>query len=232
MDNLTIYIGWDSREVEAFEVCEYTLRKHWKGDPAKLKIKALKQQELRENRLYYRAVDKNAATEFSLTRFLVPALSKFQGFAIFMDCDFVLLDDIRLVFDEIDQKHAVSVVKHDYSPTEASKMDGAIQHLYPRKNWSSFMVFNCAHPSNQRLSIPSVNTESPAFLHRFQWLDDEEIGEIGRRWNYLEGWYPADETDIKAIHFTRGGPWFQHMQDVDFADIWRTEYSSIKKKIA
>ena len=232
MNDLTVYIGWDSREVEAFDVCEYSLRKHWKANPASLRVKALKQHELRSDGYYYRGVDKKAATEFSLTRFLVPALNQFQGYAIFVDCDFLFLDDIKSVFKEIDPNHAVSVVKHDYTPTEEKKMNGASQHIYPRKNWSSFMVFNCAHPSNMGLTASMVNNETPAFLHRFQWLKDNEIGEIGRRWNYLEGWYPADETDIKAIHFTRGGPWFEHMQDVDFADIWRAEYSSVKRKIA
>ena len=232
MNDLTVYIGWDSREVEAFEVCEHTLRKHWKGSPASLQVKALKQHELRSDGHYYREVDKKAATEFSLTRFLVPALNKFQGYAIFVDCDFLFLDDINSVFNEVDPKNAVSVVKHDYTPRDKTKMDGAIQHIYPRKNWSSFMVFNCAHPSNRELNISTVNNETPAFLHRFHWLSDEEIGEIGRRWNYLEGCYPADETDIKAIHFTRGGPWFKHMQEVDFADLWRNEYSEIKRKIA
>ena len=232
MDELAVYIGWDSREVEAFDVCEHTLKKHWQSDPKLLRIEALKQHELRSKGMYHRDVDKLAATEFSLTRFLVPSLNQFRGYAVFVDCDFVFLDDIKAVFDEIDPNKAISVVKHDYAPQEKYKMDGAIQHNYPRKNWSSFMVFNCAHPSNRKLTDLTVNHESPAFLHRLSWLKDSEIGEIGRRWNYLEGHYPADEVDIKAIHFTRGGPWFKNMQHVDFADVWLNEYSEIKRKIA
>ena len=102
-------------------------------------------------------------------------------------------------------------------------MDGCVQHPYPRKNWSSFMVFNCSHPSVWRLTPSIVNEASPSFLHRFQWLADEEIGSLSIGWNYLAGIYPKISRNIKAIHYTLGGPWFEGFQISDFSEKWIEE---------
>ena len=100
-------------------------------------------------------------------------------------------------------------------------MDGKTQSLYPRKNWSSMVLWNCEHPSNKQVIPSMVNNETGKFMHRFSWLKDEEIGQISHEWNWLEGWYkePQDGKP-KAIHFTEGGPWFKNCQDVDYADLW------------
>jgi lipopolysaccharide biosynthesis glycosyltransferase len=184
------------------------------------------QSQLRESGTYNRPVDKLAATEFSLTRFLVPHLAGKEGYAIFADCDFLFLTDIRDVLKEVDSTKAISVVKHDYQPKEDTKMDGCIQHPYPRKNWSSFIVFNCSHPSVQALTPDVVNTAEPAFLHRFSWLNDEEIGELDKGWNYLEGWYEPLYDKLRAIHYTLGGPWFDNKKECDFAAEWLNEYQA------
>jgi hypothetical protein len=178
---------------------------------------------MRDRGLYTRPTDLKASTEFSLTRFLTPTLAGPHGFAIFVDCDFLFLDDIRAIFQEIDPTKAVSVVKHDYQPTEEVKMDGCRQHQYPRKNWSSLIVFQCNHPSVQALTPEVVNTAEPSYLHQFQWLKDDEIGNLHIGWNYLAGWYPAKYDRLKAIHYTSGGPWFDHHKDCDFAQAWLTE---------
>lgn len=227
---LTIYLGWDSREVEAYEVCVHSILQRCTNDNVELKIVPLIQPHLRSSGHYYRPIDKKAATEFSLTRFLVPALNEFRGTAIFADCDFLFLSDISAVLNEVTPDAAVSVVQHDYRPSETMKMDGAQQFNYPRKNWSSFIVFNCAHPSNRALTLETVNEATPQFLHRFSWLQDSEIGNLPETWNYLEGWYDGTRSvdELKAIHFTRGGPWFSNMQDVDFADLWIKERDSFK----
>jgi hypothetical protein len=113
-------------------------------------------------------------------------------------------------------------VKHDYVPRNAVKMDGQKQVSYPRKNWSSCILWNCGHPSNKALTKDIVSEESGAFLHRFQFLKDEEIGELPLEWNWLEGEYDKPETPPAVIHFTNGGPWFENWQDVDYAELWRS----------
>jgi hypothetical protein len=106
-------------------------------------------------------------------------------------------------------------------------MDGSVQYPYPRKNWSSLIVFNCDHPDVQALTPEIVNQAEPAFLHRFSWLKDDAIGELDKGWNYLEGWYPPEYKHVKAIHYTLGGPWFKHKSNCDFASLWLDEHSKL-----
>lgn len=221
---IKVFIGFDSREKIAYDVCKYSIQTRNKD----IQIIPLIQSELRSSGVYLRPEDKLASTEFSITRFLVPYLSDYKGISIFMDCDFLVLEDIKKLIDEIDLSKAISVVKHDYKPTESTKMDGKLQHHYPRKNWSSLMVFNCDHPSNKKLTKELVNNETPQYLHRLSWLDDSEIGEINHTWNYLVGWY-NDIKNPKAIHFTEGGPWFKQYIDCDFSKEWLWEYYLMKQ---
>ncbi len=234
---LKVYVGWDPREDIAWEVCRYSILR--RTDPNQVEVYPLIQSELRTQRLYTRPIDTRAATEFSLTRFLTPTLAQmdgFSGYSIFVDCDFLFLADIREVLSEVDPTKAVSVVKHDYQPTEMMKMDGCIQYPYPRKNWSSFIAFNCAHPKVKALTPEVVNTAEPAYLHRLSWLNDEEIGGLDKGWNYLEGWYPATYDNLKAIHYTLGGPWFEQKANCDFATVWLDEFLQLRttmvKKVA
>ena len=141
---------------------------------------------------------------------------------MFIDCDFLFTKDVAELFAMADDKYALMCVKHDYTPKNTVKMDGQKQVSYPRKNWSSCILWNCEHPSNKALTKDVVSTESGAYLHRFQFLKDEEIGEIPLEWNWLEGEYEKPETPPAAIHFTNGGPWFEDWQDVDYADLWRS----------
>jgi lipopolysaccharide biosynthesis glycosyltransferase len=211
IDSKKIFVGWDSREQVSYDVCEYSIQRH---SNVNYPILPLKQSELRQNGLYYREIDLLASTEFSLTRFLTPYLSEYKGYSIFMDCDFLITDDIDNLFNSIDKTKAISVVKHDYTPSEKIKMDGKQQHIYPKKNWSSLIVFNNEHPSNKKLDLEMVNNQTPQFLHRFSWLSDEEIGEISYEWNYLVGWY-NDIEKPKGIHYTEGGPWFPEYKDCE-----------------
>ena len=229
MNNLNIYVGYDSKEDIAYRVCKYSILKRSKSN---IKIRSLKLYELVAKNLYKRDIDPLASTEFTYSRFLVPALNNYSGWAIFCDCDFIFFEDISNILIDIDQSKAVYCVQHDYTPKEKHKMDGQKQTIYPRKNWSSFILFNCSHPSNKKLSIDLVNSETGSFLHQFKWLEDDEIGSLDERWNWLEGW-TSKHSDKKpyAVHYTRGGPWFDEWQDVEFASEWckeRDEYLKSK----
>ena len=214
----TIYIGYDSREKIASDTCEYSLR-HTTEES--IDIKYLKLQELKSKGIYKRGEDTLGSTEFTFTRFLIPYLQNYKGWALFCDCDFLWLEDVDKLFRLRDPKYAVMCVHHDYTPKEGVKMDGKQQTLYPRKNWSSMVLWNCEHPSNAQVIPEMVNKETGKFMHRFSWLKDSEIGRISHEWNWLEGWYkePQDGKP-KAIHFTEGGPWFKDYQNVDYADLW------------
>ena len=229
MRELSCFIGYDSKEDIAYRVCKYSLNKR---SSIKTNIFSLKLDELVAKNYYYRSIDPLASTQFTYSRFLVPSLMNFKGWALFCDCDFIFFSDVANLIKNIDESKAVYCVQHDYTPKEKHKMDGKKQTIYPRKNWSSFILFNCSHPSNKKLTKDLVNTETGAFLHQFKWLEDEEIGSLDERWNWLEGWTSSHNSNQPyAVHFTRGGPWFSEWQDVEFAKEWnneRDEYLSKK----
>ena len=222
-----IFIGWDPREAEVAEVCKHSILKY---ATIPVEIHMLKQQDLRDKGIYNREIDQEAATEFTFTRFLVPHLCEYKGWAIFVDCDFLFTHDIRELFQQINDDIAVSVVQHDYVPTNTIKMDGKVQHQYPRKNWSSLMLFNCSHPDTQQLTADVVNSESGAYLHRLEWT--ENIDSLDKSWNWLINWYhePADGTP-KALHYTEGGPWFPNYEKTEYGAHWANAYHEWKTSL-
>lgn len=204
---LKIFVGWDSRYPEPADVLSHSLEMH---TSIPLDIRFLKLSELELDRKF----DPLASTEFTYSRFLVPHLCNFEGKAVYLDNDMVCLADVKEL-DELDMTdYALRVVKHEHRPVNSVKMDGAVQTTYPRKNWSSLMVMNCA---KLRLwSKNAVETQTGAYLHRFQDIPDEQIGEIPETWNTLD-W--MDET-TNLIHYTDGGPWLEAYRDHPHADIW------------
>jgi hypothetical protein len=227
MSPFQVFVGWDQREAAAYDVARYSLLRRASIPVA---VTPIRLDDLRARGLYWRNQDPLASTEFTYSRFLTPVLAGFTGWALFCDCDFLWLGDISELAAYAQGPQAVHCVQHDYRPKESTKMDGAVQSAYPRKNWSSLMLFNCAHPSVRSLTPELVNRETGAFLHRMQWVADADIGALPVEWNWLEGWneMPARGTP-KAVHFTRGGPWFEQWQNVDYGDLWRREPKSLQR---
>ena len=217
---MKVFVGYDPREDIAYQVCKHSIIKRQPDAD----VRPLKQSELRQSGWYTRPIDKLATTEFTFTRFLIPELTNFKGWAVFMDCDMILTTDIKELFDQADDRYAVMCVQHDYKVKEQFKMDGQKQTIYPRKNWSSVVLWNCEHPSNKVLTQDQVNSLelNGAYFHRFSWLKDEEIGELDHTWNYLVGVY--DDIDKpNLIHYTEGGPWFENYRDCEFHELWKSE---------
>ena len=233
-NTLRVFIGWDSREDIAYQVAKQSILDAAKY-PNQIEVVPIKLDELRKKGLYWRPEDKLASTEFTFSRFLIPELCEFKGWAVFCDCDFIFRNDVRELFERIDDKYAIMCAQHDYTPKEGTeKMDGKIQHNYPRKNWSSMVLWNCGHKSNKKLTKEFVNDEAidGKYLHRFSWLKDNEIGKVSHEWNWLVGWYkePQDGTP-KALHYTEGGPWFKKYQRCEYSGDWYiAEKSFIKNK--
>lgn len=166
---------------------------------------------------------RDGTNAFIYSRFLVPHLQFYRGWAIFADAsDMVLQDDFAKLWALRDESKAVMVVKHDYKTRHFRKYIGtpmeAVNVDYPRKNWSSLILWNCGHPAN-RILAPQLVTESPgSFLHRFSWLKDEQIGELPQEWNALAG--EQDISCASLIHYTLGAPGFSHYERCDGADHW------------
>lgn len=218
---LNIFVGWDSREDIAYRVCRHSILRH---TSVPVSIVPIKQHKLRERGLYARQADPLASTEFTYTRFFVPYLMNYQGWALFCDCDFLWRADLAALFALADDRYAVMCVHHDHRPREDWKMDQQKQTIYPRKNWSSMVLYNCGHPKNRALTPELIGRESGSFLHRFLWLDDADIGAVPETWNWLEGWCEKPEDGPpNAVHYTRGGPWFDAWKNVDYAELWLAE---------
>src|SRR6185436_12137772 len=176
---------------------------------------------------YRRSRGPTESTEFSMTRFLVPALSGYRGWSVFMDCDMLCRTDIAALAAETERQpdKAVLVCKHDYTPRTERKFLNQVQTRYTRKNWSSLMVFN-----NERcrsLTADYVNSASGLELHRFAWTEDAAIGELALEWNWLVGEYPYNAA-AKIVHFTIGGPYFPAYRDCDYAAEWFAERESMQ----
>lgn len=223
LPQLTVFIGFDSREPVASAVAEHSLKKR---ASVSVRVAQIDQKTIRDTfRVYTRPKDEPASTEFAFSRFFVPFFMNYHGWAVFCDADFLWQDDIATLFETADPLNAVHVVQHDYTPKETWKMDGQPQIPYPRKNWSSLILWNCYHSSNRILDLDLLNHASGSYLHQFQWLDDEEIGSLHHRWNWLEGWYhEPDDGTPSVIHYTRGGPWFESWKNVDYANRWIAEF--------
>lgn len=229
---MRVFIGYDEREHEAARVAAKTLRQVTKGQ---IEPEFIRSDKLAAQGLLWRVSDhrggqdydliSNApkSTRFAISRFLTPLLCQ-QGHALFLDCDMVFLEDPRNMLDEIDRSLAVHVVKHDHVPTEQWKMVNQVQTKYPRKNWSSVMLFNCEHPANSRLSLRDVNERPGRDLHAFYWLNDSEIGTLHQRWNWLVNVQPKPDT-VGIAHFTLGGPFNEGWKPAPFDELWQMHAS-------
>lgn len=210
---MRVYIGYDKREDLAYQVAAASLRATSPRaqaiplDVERLSASGLFQRPMdrRNGRTYDLASDAYCSTDFAITRFLVPVLEQ-QGWALFVDCDVVFLADVAELFALADPSKAIMVVKHGKLEGTAPKMDGQPQQPYARKNWSSVVLFNCGHPANRRLSLRDINERPGRDLHQFYWLNDAEIGELPREWNWLVNVASKPERPCLA-HFTLGGPW-------------------------
>lgn len=237
---MDIFIGYDSREAVASYVCSHSILRRTETNP---KIHYLKHRDLRKQGVFTRPwltesdtgnwkdlIDnKPFSTEFSHTRFLVPYLMNYKGWALFMDSDMIFLSDISKLEKLLDPQHAVMCVKHQHKVKAGEiKMDGRQQLSYSRKNWSSFVAFNCSHPSNRKLTPAEVNMMRGTDLHAFTWLHDSEIGQLPYSYNYIAGVSPklppesGNRPDV--VHYTEGGPWFDECQDVPYGQMWIDEY--------
>lgn len=175
--------------------------------------------------IYKRTRDPKQSNEFSFSRFLVPHLCNYEGLGVFFDCDMMLRTDILEIFDVLNSQpnKAVYVVKHSYEPRNDVKYLNTVQYKYPRKNWSSVVLWNCGHMKNKIVTPEFVNTANPLDLHRFTWLDDSDIGELDVRWNWLVGEYDDPPKDVKNVHWTVGGPYFHEYENADFSHEWYAE---------
>ena len=212
---INVFIGYDKNEKVAFNVLSYSILKHSTRPVAitPIYLPNIKDSFIRER-------SNIESTEFSFSRFIVPHLMNYQGWALFLDCDQLMLGDISDLWRLRDEKYAVQVAKHDYQPQEEKKFMGAVQTKYGKKNWSSVMLMNC--DKCKSLTPDYVNSATGLQLHQFKWLENDDlIGDIPLEWNWLvdEPGY-EEKDDVKNLHYTKGGPYFKEYKDCGYSEIW------------
>jgi lipopolysaccharide biosynthesis glycosyltransferase len=212
---IPIFIGYDPREAIAFHVCSNSIIRH-SNHPVSINPLAL--NILKD----YEEKHTDGSNHFIYSRFLVPHLMEYKGWAIFMDGDMLVRDDIQKLWNLRDDSKAVMVVKHDYKTKMTEKYLGAKNENYPRKNWSSVILWNCDHAANKVVTPKFIETATGAQLHRFTWLADELVGELPTVWNWLPDEFGANQ-DAKLLHYTLGTPSFHDFATTPMGDEWHRE---------
>jgi hypothetical protein len=212
---ITVAIGYDPREAIAYHVCANSLIRH-ASQPLSLIPLAL------ANLRGYAETHTDGSNQFIYSRFLVPHLMDYSGWALFVDGDMLLRADVAELWALRDDSKAVMCVHHDYKTKATTKYLGSKNADYPRKNWSSVVLWNCGHPANKAVTPEFVMKATGAQLHRFTWLDDSLIGEFPKVWNWLPDEFGGNQ-EAKLLHWTLGTPCFHEYAHVAMASEWHRE---------
>ena len=213
IDIIRVFIGYDKKLPVLFNVAQHSIIRHC---TMPVSITPIHTGHLAK--VFNRDRIAIQSTDFSFSRFLTPYICNYEGWALFMDNDVIARGDLSEIWNLRNERDAILCVKHDHQPISAIKFLGETQTQYPKKNWSSVMLMNCAKCT--ALTPEYVNVASGLELHQFKWLDsDASIGELPMQWNFLADYYRHDES-AKIVHYTEGGPYFKATRDVDFADDW------------
>ena len=216
---IRIGIGFDQREAVAYHTfCQSILEKA----SAPVSFTPLVLGSLKG----FSETHTDGSNAFIYSRFLTPWLMDFNGWAIFADGDMICLDDIAKLWALRDETKAVQVVQHNYQTKALDKYLGNKNENYPRKNWSSVILWNCAHPKHKILSPEFVMKQTGAFLHRFTWLEDAEVGALPKEWNWLTTEY-EDNYQASLLHYTLGTPCFADYKNAEMSDVWHAAHERI-----
>ena len=213
---INVFIGFDEGEKVSYHILSESIRRQ---SSVPVSITPLCLSNIPE---FKRELQPNQSTEFAFSRFLVPYLSDYKGWSLFLDSDMMFRDDIKNLWDMIDKDKSIMCCKHDYVPKQNVKFRGAKNEPFPKKNWSSFMLMN-----NERckmLTKEFVETATGLELHQFKWTHEENIGELPLEWNWLVSEYDYNKN-AKNVHLTLGGPYFKDYAKSDYADEWFRLYN-------
>ena len=218
---IRIVVGYDQKESVAYHVFTQSVLEK---SSAPISFIPLSVNTLK----IYKETHADGSNEFIYSRFLTPFLMNFSGWAIFADGDMVCNSDIAELWALRDENKAVQVVKHNYKTKKTVKYLGNKNEDYPRKNWSSLILWNCGHPDNKILTPKFIQEKLGSFLHRFSWLDDSHIGELPLEWNWLAIEYP-DNPNANIVHYTLGTPCFREYSQGSMADYWHAVYQRVNQ---
>ena len=216
MKPIPVFVGYDPREAIVYHVCVNSIIRNASAPVAIIPVALNLFTD-------YEETHGDNSNHFVYTRFLVPYLMDFKGRAIFIDGDMVVRGDIIELYESLKTAHDVAVVKHDYKTRMPVKYMGAPNEDYPRKNWSSVIVWDCQSYPNRRLTPDFVQKQPGSFLHRFSWIDNDRIQALPPEWNWLPDEL-GENTEAKLLHYTLGTPCFHEFADTIQAAEWHSEH--------
>lgn len=216
MKPIPIFIGYDPREAVAYHTCANSIIRQASRPVAIIPLALNLFND-------YKETHTDGSNQFIYSRFLVPHLMNYEGWAIFMDGDMIVRGDIAELWDLQEISKDVIVVKHDYKTKMTEKYLGSKNENYPRKNWSSVILWNCYSHPNRKLTPDFIQKSTGAELHRFTWLEDKRIGELPKEWNWLPDEY-GPNPDAKLLHYTLGTPCFHEFADTPQGNEWHREH--------
>jgi len=215
MKPIPIFVGYDPREAVAYHTCANSIIRHASCPVAIIPLALNLFKD-------YTETHTDGSNQFIYSRFLVPHLMDYTGHAIFIDGDMIVRSDIAELWQWRNKRYDVQVVKHNYETCMTEKYLGSKNENYPRKNWSSVIIWNCESAANKQLTPEFVQQSTGAELHRFTWIRDEQIGDLPAEWNWLPDEYgPNINADL--LHYTLGAPCFHDFATTPMADDWHHE---------
>ena len=213
---ITLFVGYDERESVVFHAFNQSVLDNTKAPVAIIPLHGPMLDDFDGQQ--------DGSNRFVYSRYLIPELMGYDGWAIFADGDMIVLGDLQELWALRDPTKAVQVVKHTYRTCASRKYIGTPLENdnvhYPRKNWSSVALWNCRHPSNLCLTRDYVANAGPEVLHRFKWLKDSEIGALPIEWNVLAGEMVVVYGEHKLVHYTLGCPGIEGYQNCSHAVRW------------
>jgi len=212
---IPVFVGYDPREAVAYHVCANSIIRTASSPVAIIPIALNLFQD-------YQETHTDGSNQFIYSRFLVPYLMNFHGRAIFIDGDMIVRSDIVELYESLEIGMDVAVVKHDYQTRMTEKYLGSKNENYPRKNWSSVIVWDCQTYPNKQLTPEFVQKQPGSFLHRFSWIDNDRIQSLDPVWNWLPDEF-GPNPDAKLLHYTLGTPCFHEFADTPQAEEWHRE---------
>ena len=215
-ESILIVVGFDQRESISYHVfCQIVLE----NSSQPVSFLPLAEDTLKN----YKEIHTDGSNKFIYSRFLTPYLASFSGWAIFADGDMICQSDISELWALKNSTKAVQVVQHQYETKANIKYLGNKNENYPRKNWSSLILWNCSHEKNKILTPQFIEKQPGSYLHRFSWLEDDDIGSLPLEWNWLAIEYP-EKKDAKIIHYTLGTPCFKDYSNTSMSNLWHDCY--------
>lgn len=221
LKKIQLVVGFDQREAVAYHTfCQSVIDRC--SRPVSITPLAL------QNIGSYTETHTDGSNSFIYSRFLTPWLMGFTGWAVFADGDMICREDLAALWALRDPAKAVMVVQHDYKTKAHGKYLGNKNEDYPRKNWSSVILWNCGHAKHKILLPEFVMKQTGAYLHRFSWLEDQDIGELPKEWNWLTTEY-EDNYQAKLLHYTLGTPCFKDYANANMADLWHESHARVNQ---